>query len=105
MTKNNKTEGLFIEAVTIDSTVNINQIHFSNNVGEYAKNYLSAKIIDSYTGPEFRTLDEKLQQEMLDLLTELGINDDLGSLIEVLSVDKDQKLYIHWMEKVKNVLI
>ena len=105
LTRNNKPSGLFIEAVTIDSSVNVNQIHFSENISEYAKNFLDSKVNLSYSGPEFGTLDEKLQQEFLDLITGLGVNDELGSFIEVVAVDKDEKLLMDWMKNVKNFLI
>lgn len=105
LTRNNKKSGLFIEAVTSDSTVNINQTHFSEDIEEYTKNFLSYKMSEAYTGPEFGTLDEKLQQEFLDLFVSLGINDELGSFIEVVSVDKDERLYQNWLKTVKNALI
>jgi complement component 1 Q subcomponent-binding protein, mitochondrial len=91
--------------VTIDSSVNVNQIHFSDNIAQYAEIFLASKVNENYTGPEFGTLDEKLQQEFLDLLTGLGINDELGSFIEVVAVDKDQRLHMDWMTNVKNLLI
>jgi hypothetical protein len=50
-------------------------------------------------------LDEKLQQEFLDLFVSLGINDELGSFIEVVSVDKDERLYQNWLKTVKNAFI
>lgn len=91
--------------MTIDSSVNVNQIHFSENISQYNENFLAAKVIENYTGPEFGTLDEKLQQEFLDLFTGLGINDELGSFIEVVAVDKDERLHVDWMKNTKNILI
>lgn len=103
--RNNSVSGLFIEAVTIDSSININQIHFAENIKEYSDKFFKAEVLDSYTGPEFNTLDEKFQQEISDLLISLGINDDIGSLIEVLSTDKDQRLHMQWFKNVKNYLV
>jgi hypothetical protein len=50
-------------------------------------------------------LDDKLQQELLEILVEIGIDDNLGSFIEVLSIDKEQRLYTNWLSNVKNSLI
>ena len=92
--------GLFIECFTHNSTVNVNQIHFAENVNQYAIDYLSGTIIDNYFGPEFKVLDEGVQQEFINLLSQLGITDDLGSFIEVMAVDKDHRNYINWLKKV-----
>jgi hypothetical protein len=104
LTRKNLPSGLFIEAVTIDSSVNINQIHFAENLDKYSKDFLSSRVIDTYTGPEFRLLDDKLQQEFLDLLVSLGINDELGSFLEVCAIDKDQRLYMDWFKKINNLI-
>ncbi len=91
--------------MTLNSSVNINQIHFSENINEFTETFLSSKVEERYTGPEFRTLDEKFQQEMLTLFMDLGINDELGSFIEVIAVDKDERLYRNWLENIKNGMI
>ena len=98
--KGNSKEGLFIECYTHNSTVNVNQIHYADDVHQYAQNYLAGNPMDSYQGPEFRVLDDRLQQEFISLLSQLGISDDLGSLLEVISVDKDHKDYVNWLKTV-----
>ena len=45
--------------------------------------------IQNYSGSEFSTLDERLQQEFLEIFLNCGIDDNLGSFIEVMSVDKE----------------
>jgi len=102
--KNNSKSGLFVEYATIDSSVNINQIHFCQDVSEYSKNFFAGKISEAYSGPEFSILDESLQREFIELFLNFGIDDNLGSFIEVLSVDKEQRLYINWLKNVINVL-
>ncbi len=105
ISKNGKTSGVLLECVTMDSSVNINQIHFSEEIATYTNNYFSAVVNENYSGPEFKTLDERLQQEFLELFIQLGIDDNLGSFIEVISVDKDQRLYINWLKNVEKTLI
>ena len=36
---------------------------------------------------------------------EIGINEETGSFIEVMSFDKDQRLYQNWLKNVKNFLV
>ena len=51
--------GLLFEAMSTDTTININQVHFNENINVYYDNYVLGKIDnDSYTGPDFTTLDE-----------------------------------------------
>jgi len=95
---------LFAECATIDSSINVNQIHYSEDISEFTKNFLGGKIIQNYSGPEFSILDERLQQEFIETFLNFGIDDNLGSFIEVMSVDKEQKLYINWLKNVVDVL-
>ena len=55
-------------------------------------------------GPEFNTLEEKLQDEFQNYFESLGINSELASFIQVLAVDKDQRLYINWLKQVNNFI-
>jgi len=73
---------------------------------QFKSRYLTGKIDpDFYQGPDFATLDENLQQSFQDFLEELGINDECGSFIEMSSIDKDQYLYMHWLQTAKNNLV
>jgi complement component 1 Q subcomponent-binding protein len=99
--KDNK-NGLFIEAVSVNSTIVVNQIHYSEDIKKYADNYFNVKATNEYPGPQFSVLDEKLQQEFSDVLNEFGITDDLGSFLEAYSVDKEERLLISWLNIVKN---
>lgn len=103
--KANSNSGLLVEAVTLDSSVIINQIHYSDNINEFTNNYLNAKVEEKYSGPEYRTLDEKLKKEFLDIFYDLGINNDLGSFIEVMSLDRDQIMCLNWLKNIKNALM
>lgn len=54
-----------------------------------------------YRGPEFDTLDEKLQQALYENLKDFGINDSLIEFIENYSVDREQRLYMEWLKSLK----
>jgi len=104
--KSGKTSGFIVDAVVVDSNININHVYVADNVNEFHSKYLEGKIdSDLYQGPDFSTLDETLQTAFLDYLTELGINDETAAFIEVTSLDKDQRQYVNWLKKCKNLLL
>jgi hypothetical protein len=94
--------GLFVEASTMDTSYEFNSVQYSDNVNQLYENYTNQKLIDNYTGPSFDTLDERLQSEFTDFFNSLGINEELMSFMNVLSVDKDQRLYSKWLKDVNN---
>lgn len=56
---------------------------------------------DYYVGPAFSELDVEFQNEFIKFLSEdLGINLQVLKLIEVLSQDKEQRLYMKWLRDV-----
>ena len=106
VTKANSKSGFLVEALVLDSQIQINTVHCSDNIDEYYNKYSTGTIDPSlYQGPDFSTLDENLQQAFSDFLVELGINEDCGSFIEMSSIDKDQKLYMNWLSSLKNNLL
>jgi len=76
-------------------------VSYSENVHDLQKN---EQTTDSYLGPEFSTLEEKLQDEFINYFNTLGINNELSAFIQVLSVDRDQRLYLKWLKDVNNFL-
>lgn len=51
---------------------------------------------------EFTELDQKVQDGVKAYLQERGINAELGGYIMDLSSDKEQREYVHWLEKFSN---
>lgn len=101
-----KSGGFLIEAVVVDSVVQINQIHIAENVHEYHAKFLTGKIDpDFYQGPDFSTLDDHLQNSFYEFINELGVTEECANFIETSAVDKDQQLYINWLKTTKNVLV
>lgn len=104
--KQGQSNGFFVNAMIIDSKVNINTIQVSDNVQEYNQKYSSGLVEpDVYQGPDFYTLDENLKQAFSDFMYELGINEECSSFIEYTSLQKDHSLYINWLKNAKNVLL
>jgi len=40
----------------------------------------------------------------MEFLDSLGVNEELASFVEVLSLDKDQRLYLKWLQGVNSFL-
>jgi Uri superfamily endonuclease len=57
-----------------------------------------------YAGPDFTTLDERLQTGLVEYLQAHGINEHLAAFVEVMSLDKDQRLYMNWLEEVHDFI-
>lgn len=104
ISKKGSNKGLFVEAAIVNGSVEINSMQFSDDVNALYEGYLHGKPSDEYVGPDFETLDERLQTELRTYLENLGINDELASFVDVISVDKDQRLYSKWLNDVKNFL-
>jgi len=51
-----------------------------------------------YAGPEFTSLDERLQTGLSEYLQAHGVNEHLAAYVEVMSLDKDQRLYMTWLD-------
>jgi complement component 1 Q subcomponent-binding protein len=92
--------GLLIDASSIDTSFEFNSIQYSEDVNSLHNDYINQRSVDNYTGPAFNTLDDRLQTEFTEFFNSLGINEELMSFINVLSVDKDQRLYLTWLKNV-----
>lgn len=57
-----------------------------------------------YGGPEFKELDDELQELLYDFLETRGINDDLAVFLHQYMKNKDKTEFIHWMGKVKSFI-
>jgi complement component 1 Q subcomponent-binding protein len=54
----------------------------------------------TYTGPNFEDLEESVQDKFHDYLEERGINADLANYIIEAHLDKEQREYTSWLERV-----
>ena len=57
-----------------------------------------------YSGPDYHSLDPSLKKALNDYFTELGINGELANFIDAVALDKDQKIYLKWLEDSKEFL-
>ena len=57
-----------------------------------------------YPGPEFNSLDERVQTGIMEYLEGFGVNEHMGAFIECMSLDKDQRLYMQWLKDVSKFI-
>ena len=94
-------KGLLFQCVTGDAQLNIERATYLNDV---ESPYVDSKFTDyikAYKGPDFGTLDDKLREQFMHYLEFMGITDKVLMFIECAAVDKEQKLYMSWLENVK----
>ncbi|XP_055388861.1 uncharacterized protein LOC129617841 [Condylostylus longicornis] len=60
--------------------------------------------VSAYNGPEFEDLDDHLQSGIDEWLSSLGINEELCDFIDAMAVDKEQREYMRWIEKVAEIV-
>ena len=53
--------------------------------------------MNEYNGPDFTTLDERIQTSLTEYLEGYGVDEHLAAFVEVMSLDKDQRLYMRWL--------
>ena len=54
-----------------------------------------------YIGPDFATLDERIQTALVEYIEGYGIDSNLAAFVECMSLDKDQRLYMQWLQRLK----
>lgn len=55
----------------------------------------------TYVGPQFETLDDKVQDEFSAYLEERGFTSELAMVVPALAEWKEQREYTNWLENVK----
>lgn len=101
--KKGTNKGLIYECNSFYSEIQFSNIVYSEELDSVSKNSdFFAK--NEYRGPDFSTLDEKLQNALMDYLKEMGINDDVAIFVESYSLDKEQRLYMEWLKKMKDFI-
>ena len=99
--KSGSRKGLIYECTSVDSEVSVNNIVYNDDISNVERATTFGNRHE-YRGPDFPTLDEKLQNALLEYLKTFGINEDLAIFVETFSADKEQRLYIDWLQKLKN---
>ncbi len=101
MVKNKDGSGMLFDCSTQNAEISIFRATYNKNVEDLVKLSSLERASNSYPGPEFFGLDEKVQHGFMAFLETLGINEKLLAYIECSALDKEQQLYIHWLNDVK----
>ena len=85
----------------MDTEIHINNVMVTDEVAGQKSIHRFERNLNNYAGPEFTTLDERIQSAMTDYLAGFGVNEHLAAFVECMSLDKDQRLYMKWLSEVK----
>ena len=99
--KTGSRKGLIYECTSVDSELNVNNIVYHEDINSIER-VTTFGNKHEYRGPDFPTLDEKVQNALLEYLKAFGVSEDLAIFVETYSADKEQRLYIDWLQKLKN---
>lgn len=99
--RNGSRQGLIVDCISFNNNLELTSITYSEDVDHLAS---SLQTTEEYIGPEFSTLDERLQENFIEFIESLGINEELTNFIQVFSYDKDQRLYQKWINDVNRFI-
>lgn len=95
-----KDSGVIYDCTSNDTEISVNNIQFTSELEKMTKVSRFERGYYYYAGPDFSTLDERLQTGLVEYMQAHGINEHLAAFVEVMSLDKDQRLYMNWLEEV-----
>lgn len=94
--------GLVFDCSTNDTEIVINNIQYGDDLEKITTQSRFERSYYNYAGPDFTSLDERLQTGLSEYLQAYGINEHLAAFVEVMSLDKDQRLYMQWLENMND---
>ena len=98
----NGNTGMIVEATSMDTEVNFNSVMMSDNLqAELAMDRFTRQM-RAYVGTDFSTLDERIQTSLSEYLEGFGVDEHLCAFVECMSLDKDQRLYMRWLSKMRD---
>jgi len=100
-------EGIYVIGQYFNDNIKISSLYAGDNIENIHSHLLTTDPSNSeyFLGPKFDDLDTEFQTYFLNFLAEnIGLDIKLLRMIEVLSQDKDQRLYMQWLKDVNNFL-
>ena len=98
----NGNKGLVVEATSMDTEIAFNNVLIADDMKKIKSLQRFERSMNEYNGPDFTTLDERIQTSMTEYLEGYGINEHLAAFVECMSLDKDQRLYMRWLSSLKS---
>jgi len=102
ISKDNK--GIVYEWTSSNTELSISQVVFSNDIQTFKKIPSLERDEEVYTGPDFVSLNEDIQKGLSDFLIDTGIDQQTIAFIEIMSMDKEQRLYMSWLQDVQKFI-
>ena len=81
--------GLVVEATTMDTEISLNNVMVRKTADGQKQINRYERSLRTYGGPDFSTLDERIQSSLTEYLEGFGVNEHLAAFIECMSLDKD----------------
>ena len=97
-------KGLVVEATSMDTEISFNSVSVNDNIPDMKKVHRFERQIKGYPGPDYSTLDERIQTSLTEFFEGVGINEHLAAFVECMSLDKDQRLYMKWLNNLKDFI-
>ena len=94
--------GMIVEATTMDTEIAYNNVLVCDDIKKMRQIPRFERSLGEYNGPDFTTLDERIQTSISEYLEGYGVNEHLAAFVECMSLDKDQRLYMRWLSKIKD---
>ena len=91
-----------VECTSMDTEISFSNMLVCDDVKKVKELGRFERTMELYPGPEFSTLDERIQTALVEYLNGVGINEHLAAFVECMSLDKDQRLYMSWLGKLKD---
>lgn len=101
ITEGDGKRGMLVDATSIDTEISYNSVQMCDDVPAQKQLHRFERSIKQYAGPDFSTLDERIQTSLTEYLEGFGVNEHLGAFVECMSLDKDQRLYMAWLADLK----
>jgi hypothetical protein len=93
-----------VEATSMDTEIAFNNVLIADDMKKIKGLQRFERSMNEYNGPDFTTLDERIQTSMTEYLEGYGINEHLAAFVECMSLDKDQRLYMRWLSSLKSFI-
>ena len=101
ITDSSGNSGLIVEATSMDTEIAFNNVLCTDEMKKMRNIPRFERSLGEYNGPDFTTLDERIQTSITEYLEGYGINEHLAAFVECMSLDKDQRLYMRWLSSLK----
>jgi len=85
----NGNKGLAVEATSMDTEIAFNNVMVADDIQRIKGMPRFERSLQEYNGPDFTSLDERIQTSLTEYLEGYGINEQLAAFIECMSLDKD----------------